>query len=52
MPEKEFVFEYLCKDRTYKIIASVPIPLSYTCQELVSRLVHLHKVPCFVEEGV
>lgn len=48
---KDFVFQFGSRGLQSKLTVPVTIPLDQTVSDLVGRLMKVHNLPCFVEEG-
>lgn len=49
--ERDFTFEFSCKDEKTTLKVPVTIPPSQSAADLTGRLVNQHNLPCFVEKG-
>ena len=49
--EREFTFEFSCKDEKSTLRVPVTIPPTQSAADLTGRLVFQHNLPCFVEDG-
>ena len=49
--EREFTFEFSCKNQKSILKVPVVIPPAQSAADLTGRLVNQHNLPCFVESG-
>uniref|UniRef100_A0A2C9JQK1 Uncharacterized protein n=1 Tax=Biomphalaria glabrata TaxID=6526 RepID=A0A2C9JQK1_BIOGL len=50
--EKDFTYSFDTKTTTSSLKVPLTVPLHISAKEFVSRLVHLHNLPCFVQQDL
>lgn len=50
--ERDFTFEFSCKDQKSTLTVPVTIPPSQSAADLTGRLVYQHNLPCYIEHDL